>query len=246
MAFETLNPLAALWLGHGLRYLIRTEEAEFAESASRRSEVPIQGSQTWKKPMAATSTRRQSGENGADACKQSEAQAPPAQGRTGQTWQPLPQDAWPKVWQDLFAKTRRGLIAWTYPELGRDLLSTSQADMETEESARRAARSKVLQGLVSALKNPAGTHTFWPCFLDSRLEPELFWSGARALGCRGVIILGTDCAAALLGSSQIRAFVTRIFRTHKVMVLKGISGLFENNCVAELNFLRASIAQIAR
>ncbi len=68
----------------------------------------------------------------------------------------------------------------------------------------------MLRQLVSALRLPAGTSTFWPCAVPAREDAgpggivpsrDLFWSGVQELGARVIVVLGFRAGVAM-GLSQ--------------------------------------------
>ncbi|MDR3174966.1 MAG: hypothetical protein LBU06_00295, partial [Desulfovibrio sp.] len=103
---------------------------------------------------------------------------------------------WPPAWREIFAKTIRAPLLWTYLELGRDL--TGQGN---------PGRAKFLRDLISRLDLPRGSSAFWPVCLDSdagaapdgtaaisRADREIFYQGVQILRPLMVIFFGAECA----------------------------------------------------
>jgi hypothetical protein len=103
-------------------------------------------------------------------------------------------DQWPHAWRKIFSPQRAGRIVWTYWELGLDMCG-----------AANPRRREILARMLEGLKDPPGTHAFWPvCVPMSEDEPEqlaanpdMFWSGASAYGARGVVVVGEKAARVL-------------------------------------------------
>jgi hypothetical protein len=101
----------------------------------------------------------------------------------------------PAAWQKIFAKVKPAPIAWTYPELGQDLLL--QGDFR---------RSAVLKELIQSLHLKKGSSAFWPASLpdcagegnldaDNYTLPDgldIFCAGLDYLGAKYLIVLGPD------------------------------------------------------
>lgn len=197
MAFEIVNPVCALWQATGLRYLIAQSEPAKTPTASAAPRPAIPRPQ----PVAsATEVFRQ---------RQPDTTPPPEPVQPtvekAPAFKPVAVESWPAIWQEQFQKTRRGLFAWTYWTLGDDLLAARGLCQAKEGKAKR---SQLMQTLLRELGHPAGTHTFWPAHLDNSAEPvaspEIFWSGVKALGCRGVIIMGSNAASKLMPQKGLR------------------------------------------
>lgn len=233
MAFEIVNPAAGIWLARGLRYLLMPEDLAESRQSVQTARIPERKAQGGRLPRPAP--------------ERPKAQSPAPEPRRKPEWKPLPESSWPAIWREQFGHTKRGRIVWTYANIGKDLLAGRNPDSaESVESAQaRARRSQMLRKLLGALKYPAGTHTFWPCQLEESLEPEIFWSGVRALGSRGVIILGEDCATALLGS-KASPFTSPIFRGHRAIVLRALEDYSDQDHESIVSFLRSILAQVVR
>lgn len=228
MAFEYLNPVAAIWLQSGLRYLIQPEETvPEAEPAAEARSVAA-------RPARSPATSRP-------------ASVAPSPETKGDAWRPLPVEDWPEEWQALFARTKKGRIAWTYAKLGPDLLAAARPQTDAGEAQARAARSRILRRILAGLAHPAGTHTFWPAqlTLDGSPEIEIFWSGLQALGCRGVILLDPDYARLLCKDGQLRPYMQGKIRTHFIWPLPPIESLAEADFQRIIPYLRGALKRFA-
>ncbi|MDR2799708.1 MAG: hypothetical protein LBB52_00385 [Desulfovibrio sp.] len=137
--------------------------------------------------------------------------ADPALGR------PLAEDGiisvWPAPWKEIFGRTIRAPLLWTYRELGRDLTGQGNPD-----------RAKFLRDLISCLDLPRGSNAFWPVSLASdadaptddaaaisREEQLIFYQGVQLIRPLLVIFFGTECAdMAVLGFGDLSPFSFRI------------------------------------
>lgn len=201
MAFETLAPSAALWRPKGLRYLLAPPALREAAEEIKRPARPAFAKNPAPKEM-------------------------PVQARQQpETPLPAPQE-WPEAWQQLLARTRKGLIAWTYPELGEDLAGKGAPGSEGRE-----ARKGFLKRILSDLRHPAGTHTFWPAGLSEGAgpDPAIFWAGVKALGCRGALIMDPALAALLTGHTGVRAYRMVKCRGQFVWVLPALTDFQEKD-----------------
>jgi hypothetical protein len=102
----------------------------------------------------------------------------------------------PASWQEILRKVIRAPIAWTYPELGQDLLFKGDANA--------IKRSATLKTLINTLQLEKGSSTFWPVQLpngaDSKPEAldhslddtDFFCSGLDYLGVKYLIAFGAD------------------------------------------------------
>lgn len=241
MAFETLNPVCAIWQGFGLRYLLArpyparalvAPQAKVVGSGQGRhspSAAPRQVEAKWQPSVTTTpetaKTARQPG------------------------FTPIPVESWPQLWQEQFKLARKGKIAWTYWNLGADLLAARDVIPAREGKAKR---SRIMQRLLRELGSPAGTHTFWPAHLDPDVEPtaqpELFWSGVKFLGCRVVIMMGSKAAGKLLNQKGLRPLTQLRMHGHIVWILNDLDLLEENsaNFSHVLAFLRQAMSAFIR
>lgn len=142
-------------------------------------------------------------------------------------WQPMDIASWPQILQQQLAATKKGLIAWTYLKLGEDLLSTkSKASADNE----RSARANFLRRLFKDLAHPAGTHTFWPVSLPPEQNinanmGDIFWSAMPHLGCRGVIVMGSEAAKIIAPQEKLKPLILVRPRGRFVWVLWEIDTL---------------------
>lgn len=153
-----------------------------------------------------------------------EAPLPPSGGaadaaRAEAEWRPLAPALWPAPWQERLARTRPGLVAWTYWTLGSDLCDGGQPG--------KAERGLFFRRLLQDLGHPQGTHTFWPvCLPDAggelRADAGIFWSGLQALKARGVILMGSAAARAAALPGKLEPLSHRVFRGRRVWVLRDV------------------------
>lgn len=134
-------------------------------------------------------------------------------------WRPLAPALWPAPWQERLARTRPGLVAWTYWTLGSDLCGGGQPG--------KAERGLFFRRLLQDLGHPQGTHTFWPvCLPDAggelRADAGIFWSGLQALKARGVIVMGSAAARAAALPGKLEPLSHRVFRGRRVWILRDV------------------------
>ncbi|MDR2821146.1 MAG: hypothetical protein LBB60_11530 [Desulfovibrio sp.] len=229
MAFAVVNALSALWLRRGLAALLLPADVPLPLPAepAKKTAPPAPGRQTARRPPDSATNRQQ----------------PASLGR--EVWRPLPPEAWPLPWRERFAATRPGLVVWTYWNLGRDLYV-----------APDAARRDFFRKLLADLRHPSGTHTFWPPCLpageadsETKFAPnaEVFWSGARRLGARGVVVMGSAAAAALALPGNPRPLSQMRYREQSVCVLNDVDNLLheEKRYAGMLAFLRSALRSVA-
>lgn len=226
MAFENLNPVAAIWKGHGLRYLIRPADYQEAVAPPKAEAAPIRPAREFARPVSPVAAK-------------SQPKSPPRAAEP--EWQPAPVAEWPEIWQKTLAKTKKARVAWTFKSLGEDLLAGKPGD----QNSPRARRSQILRFLLGQLRHPAGSHTFWPAQMEAESDPEinLFWSGVAELGCRGVVILDPDYASQLTGAKR-SAFNFGKYRGFQFWVLPAIDSLDENSGGRVIAYLRGALAYI--
>ena len=269
MAFADLNPLGALWQGHGLRCLLLPEDAPPACSfcaepglrtaQPRRAAVPaarsVQPARQGSRParqMASAAPEGSAPEQRESARAGERETTPAANAHGGERWRPLPPHVWPAPWRGRLAATRPGLVVWTYWNLGRDLCGA--------QDEQRQARRAFLQRLLGDLGHPAGTHTFWPACLprgDADDAPDAenyaphadaFWSGVSTLGARGVVVMGSAAAKALALPGGLRPLQQTRHRGHLIWVLWDVEYLLheEQRYGAMLAFLRQALRHVIR
>lgn len=140
-------------------------------------------------------------------------------------WRPLAPALWPAPWQERLARTRPGLVAWTYWNLGSDLCDGGQPG--------KAERGLFFRRLLQDLGHPQGTHTFWPvCLPDDGGEllahADIFWSGLQALKARGVIIMGSAAARAAALPGKLEPLSHRVFRGRRVWILRDVDLMLDD------------------
>ena len=178
----------------------------------------------------------------------------------------MPPHVWPAPWRDLLGQTRPGHIVWTYWSLGPDIRDPA--------TPGRAQRRAFLQRLLHDLGHPAGTHTFWPVCLppdpdalppvpeDTALgalektppapayapAPDVFWSGARQLRARGVVVLGSVAGQAAGLPGGLRPLQQLRHRGQLVWVLWDVENLLaqEQRYASMLAFLRQAFVPVLR
>ena len=96
---------------------------------------------------------------------------------------------WPGPWRELLARMQPAPLAWTYPELGEDLLQSGNKE-----------RSAALREIISRLRLPRGSSTFWPTRLPEQERPDTpapdyFRAGLQRLEVRFLIVFGPDALA---------------------------------------------------
>lgn len=238
MAFEFINPFSRLWGDRGLRWLLMPQALQ--QDNVQRS----------VKPVSAQMPPPENNIHGGYKSERnvSRPSASPIQARV--SWKPIAITEWPEVWKSQYYQTKRGVVLWTYSDVGSDLKAGRNPDPDEnpEITMARSERSRILRKMITSFRHAAGVHTFWPCKLtgDADLDTEIFWSGARALGCRCVIVFGTDCAASLLSAELVTPFTSKIYRGQKVVILKDIHDFSEDIFDRTAEFLKRALAQIVR
>ncbi len=128
---------------------------------------------------------------------------------------------WPPHWAERLQLTKPGQVVWTYWELGNDLCGEASD-----------ARRGLLRKILTDLKHPPGTHTFWPVALPEQgslaAHVPAFWTGADQLGARIIIILG-DQATHTLGFETQNIPFSHMRRHGKLIILaKDMDTLIQN------------------
>lgn len=201
MAFAYLNLPGRIWRDNGLKYLLSPEDLpqERGLCASPKLNISEFKTNFSPKPKAPKSIF----------------QAPtkeekPSHAQDRSAWKALPLESWPEQWQKQFSCTRKGRFAWTYMDLGSDLLMGREKKRPTDPGNLIDERRKCLSRLLKDLGHPGGTHTFWPVAMpqseggDLVANSECFWSGLSKLECRGVIIMGSLAAQAVMETQDIK------------------------------------------
>lgn len=230
MAFEDVSPAAAIWQGSGLRYILMPQGGNIGKmtgrGVERRAPVNLASSVFNLKSPAGTPCGARNG-----LCHAAKSVASPSATASQKTvFTPLPFVEWPAVWQEQFQRTKKGLFGWTYWDLGSDLLTAHDKGVLSEARAQaKNERARVMGRLLRELGHPSGTHTFWPPYLELTDEgepkPELFWSGLKLLGCRGVIIFGSRAARTLIPKPGLRPLQQLRQNGFQVWIMKDLSGL---------------------
>lgn len=259
MAFASLNPFRDVWSGAGLKYLLLPQEAPPGLGFCQTGKV----AQTQNVPQDAY-MRKFAGRK-AQSAPDRFARAAPRSGiapkpelsvkKTAQSFKAIPVEAWPAIWQQQFSNTRKAQIAWTWWELGLDLLAAKNAGYAAfGNAAERKQRSTLLKKLLSDLGHPGGTHTFWPaCMPDGdkgQVKPnfDCFWSGVEFLKCRGIIILGSPAANAVMLDpvtkplQQMRQFGKFIWILWDPNIIASRHGVYER----VLDWIRFSLKSFIR
>lgn len=255
MAFASVSPLAAPWQRLGLRYLLspvdlppelslaaeqtdagRPGTAERTRPAAPRRDAGSAPSRESSRPAAVPANRptvrpaaRQTAEPfpGSHAAASRRAVSPPdaTPAREETDWRPLAPALWPAPWQERLARTRPGLVAWTYWNLGSDLCDGGQPG--------KAERGLFFRRLLQDLGHPQGTHTFWPVCLPTddrslRADADIFWSGLQALKARGVILMGSAAARAAALPGRLEPLTHRVFRGRRVWILRDVDLMLDD------------------
>lgn len=232
MAFKNITLHSSIWQNNGLKYLLFPDEASLKSYILPAKPEQAQSVHKRVKHPATTSNNLQPGSS--------------ASAKKKAAWKAIPVSGWPPEWKSQFEKTRKGLIAWSYWDLGYDVNPGVEKDQKHE------VRRKILQTLIRDLGHPAGTHTFWPMALYSGSQylpdPEIFWSGLSFLGARGVILLGSPAASALLKDASLHAFAEMRINGQFVWLLQDINNisLQENSYSKILFFLRQVLRRFVR
>lgn len=231
MAFANLNPVYAIWRDMGLNFLFLPEGLPKEEQGAQQETKPPQRS--------ITSLRG----------TESQPVQPPAQKAPPRlAWTPAPVEKWPMPWRERWSKAKKGLIGWTYWDLGHDLTGGLANGDKIKTDQRRAFLSRILKDLG----HPAGTHTFWPVAMPGLPEyfasREAFWSGVSLLGCRGVVIMGSPAAQALLKRNKLQPLTSLRENGQLIWILRDIDYLAasEDYYATALTFLRNSLRIIVR
>lgn len=213
MAFADLTITGALWRPLGLCHLLwekpvaELPQEKFAPSRQQpaaRSQSESAGSCNSHNYFERQAPRQSPCSAASPRPGQSAVSCPlqfpavPLQTARPAAWRSVPAAQWPENWKKRLGATKKGRIAWTYWNLGFDLEAVACGK---EEAAKRKCRGEFLRSIFQDLGYPAGTHTLWPVCLpddDGNANPDIFWSGGRELGFRGVVIMGSAAARPLL------------------------------------------------
>ena len=258
MDFTDLSPTEAFWQSRGLKYLLTSEDlpeilAFTAYAAMPRASVRKQkayGAYTKREQSHSFKTKDIEGKN--IAYNVVECKIKSGEKNNGR----ISQDALPKVWADLLQKSRPGRIAWTYYQLGADLLDSTQGVLPAAKDMGENTleqRRGLLKRFIQELGYPSGTHTFWPHHLSEDFygddsdsiarEHDYFWRGISHLGCRYLIVLGSDSAAALFPKQKMEAKMKLFMNGLLIYFIGDIPSLLNNTIFfqSEVNFLKTEL-----
>ena len=256
MAFARLSQASRIWLANGLGSLLAPGDLPPGQSLlDWRGEDPRQAKAPPQAIRQRPPSQGQAWEQ-ARATRQPQPLAPqpaPEAPRKTPAWRLLPLEEWPAQWRERLAQSRKGRFAWTYMDLGADLLRRGAGDEEGEAASQRRLRGDCLRRLFADLGHPGGTHAFWPIALPDQngaLAPNVdcFWSGLERLECRGVVILGSQAAQAALGTKDLKP-LTQLFKCGKLVWILWEAHVMAGNPAAyakALAFLRRSLANFIR
>lgn len=231
MAFENITLAGKIWRPYGLEHIILPLQVQAIKEAAE------------EKPRAASQVAapKQTAVIHKFAPAQPNIQPP----QKKESWKPVPVEEWPQIWRDQFKNTRHANIAWTYWNLGADLLSVGKRiELTPLEAEKSQARFSFLRKFMADLGLPKSLSTFWPPYLsadpDAKAQPEYFWSGLRFLNCRGVVIMGSPAARALLQKKQLQPLTQLLEKGQRVWILWDIEtfGRQMENYQRMLTYLR--------
>lgn len=225
MAFDALDPVSAIWRGFGLTWLLVPEELRVKPRA---------------RPAQARGTREPARPAAPPKHQQSGPASPPRDQQPGPAAPPkYLQVEWPDAWSEQLEAARKGRIAWTYPDLGPDLLA---ARAGAPADAARTRRGALLRRIVKDLGHPPGTHTFWPMRLESELRPDLFLAGCLKLNVRGIFIFGPESASQITGQASLSNYSLRRLGRWSVWCLPEIDSIDGGIYAKMLAYIRNSLA----
>ena len=213
MAFGNLNTAATLWKNSGLKYLYypdgipaRPDAVSQPAPVNKPRIRPV--SSSGANPARDARPLGVSRPNAVDAAPINTVSSSVA---SRKKWIPLPAEALPDDWRELIAKTKPATVAWTYLELGGDLLSGTIA-LPEEEKKRVQARRNTLGALLKSLNHPGGTHTFAPLtpgvWNPENYTHDYFFSALKILRCRGLIIFGSAAGEILFPEKNLRPLIS--------------------------------------
>lgn len=216
MAFASLNPFRDIWENAGLKYLLLSRDAPpglgFCKTArSAQTQSVLQDANVKNSPQARSVPQHNFARLRPDTQSDIATKSQVTAKKSTQSFKAIPVETWPAIWRQQFANTRKAQIAWSWWDLGMDLLAAKNARYASLGNAEeRKQRSALLKKLLSDLGHPGGSHTFWPaCMPDGendQISPnfDCFWSGIEFLKCRGVILLGSPAANAVMQDPVIK------------------------------------------
>lgn len=131
--------------------------------------------------------------------------------------------AWPGPWRELLDRMQPAPLAWTYPELGEDLLQAGNKE-----------RSAALREIISRLRLPRGSSTFWPARLPAQAssstagspEADYFRAGLQQLDVRFLIVFGPgSLAGTTYEALQLKPFSEQLADGRLFLALPDFSSL---------------------
>lgn len=235
MAFENVKISSAIWKNSGLRYVLMPHMVQGVHVQARSipiaSRPPTPGLQLRQSPGASSPPQPQTDFRHYQQSAPAQPSAQTLPPKLPQAFRPLPPEAWPEIWQFQLHKTSPGLFAWTYWHLGEDLLAGKKTQPDDISAKERATRSGIMRNILHELAHPAGTHTFWPPYLDASAQtsPILFWSGLHSLGCRGVIIFGSQAARFLIPRPGLKPLQQLRENGFQVWIMRDLAALSQSH-----------------
>ncbi|MBD5553321.1 MAG: hypothetical protein HDQ44_03185 [Desulfovibrio sp.] len=230
MAFEALTPLSAIWRRAGLRYVLVPEELRLKQRPAARPvdrPEPVNG-----RPGRPAAPRP------------AQLQTPQEPLERAPVTQPLPElRDWPPVWAAQLARSRKGRVAWTYWDLGADLIAATEQGAPKNDA--RARRGALLRKLMASLGHKPGTHTLWPVRMGEQAEPQLFWAGFLELGCRYVFVFGEQASLALTGKPGLAAYRQLRERGRIIWTLPDIDAFDDVVYKRVIAFIQSSLAPLS-
>lgn len=247
MAFETLDPISAIWRKLGVAWVLVPEgfTPQAPQASQQRSALARPAYQPGPTPQGQYDNQANQAQTQRPACQYARPQnqhpghaAPrqvPQPVKPAQSASPelLPESEWPEIWREQFAKARKGKIAWTYAKLGSDLTSKGKEDADG-----RSARSKLLRRLIADLALPGGSNSFWPLSLGGEERFDIFWSGVNLLGSRYILVFGAAAFSALTGVKSPALFGQWRNAGRMAWHLPDIDSINDSNYGRVVGFLR--------
>ena len=133
-------------------------------------------------------------------------------------------DDWPGPWQRILEKVKPAPIAWSYAELGKDLLLASNPE-----------RSAALREIIAHLRLPKGSSTFWPACLPEGVAAEtalksapqdFFRAGLDLLEVRFLVVFGPGALrGSVYGRLRLTPFSEQVSEGRLVLALPEFASL---------------------
>lgn len=149
-------------------------------------------------------------------------------------WTLISPESWPLFWRNIYDKTKKGKIAWTYWDLGRDLLFGGNSS-NPEENERCKKRGQLLRKLFKDL-NTHGQNVLWPVAVpenaqsqNNAINLDIYWSGLRYFGCRAVVLMGSPVAWPILEQKNLKPFTAITKNGYHIWILRDIEALVSND-----------------